>query len=332
MDKLHKGWFTEFSPDDAARMENPGAKVCELNQRFLETSAEDKLLRSDGEAMGGAWPGQAFSLQVEEVLFHEKSLYQDVLVFKRSVSISFQNTLNFSNTYGNVLVLDGVIQATERDEFSYQEMLAHLPMFAHPNPKNVLIIGGGDGGILREVLKHESVESVTMCEIDQMVIDVAKKFLPGMSSGFSHSKLNLFVGDGFEFLKKHKDAFDVIVTDSSDPVGPAESLFGQSYYELLRDALRDGGVLASQGRFTMDKRMCLLGECPWLDLSLIASLLSICRSLFPHVHYAAASVPTYTSGLIGYVICSKVNWLFGVERLCEADRKRQSFQRSSSYL
>ncbi|CAJ0587096.1 unnamed protein product, partial [Mesorhabditis spiculigera] len=267
VDRLHKGWFTEFSPDDLEKMNDTG-------------NASSKELRSDGENMGGAWPGQAFSLQIREVLYHEKSKYQDVLVFK-------------SETYGNVLVLDGIIQCTERDEFSYQEMLAHLPMFAHPNPKKVLIIGGGDGGILREVLKHSGVEQVTMCEIDQMVIDVSKKFLPGMSTSFSDPKLNLFVGDGFEFLKNHKNQFDVIITDSSDPVGPAESLFGESYYELLRDALNDTGILSSQG------------ECPWIDLPLVGKVYTFCRRLFPAAKYAIASVPTYTSGLMGYIVCGR---------------------------
>ncbi|KAF1767125.1 hypothetical protein GCK72_007083 [Caenorhabditis remanei] len=270
MDKLHKGWFTEFSPDDLEKMNSSGESQ----------ESSSKLLKSDGQEMGGAWPGQAFSLQVKKVLYHEKSKYQDVLVFE-------------STTYGNVLVLDGIVQATERDEFSYQEMLAHLPLFAHPNPKRVLIIGGGDGGILREVLKHETVEKVTMCEIDEMVIDVAKKFLPGMSCGFSHEKLDLYCGDGFEFLKNHKNEFDVIITDSSDPVGPAESLFGQSYYELLRDALKEDGILSSQG------------ECPWLDLKLISTVIRSARELFPVSKYAVGSVPTYTSGLMGYIVCAK---------------------------
>ncbi|VDO79304.1 unnamed protein product [Haemonchus placei] len=272
MDFLQKGWFTEFSPDDLERMK--------------QGATDSKQLKSDGVVMGGAWPGQAFSLKVKEVLFHEKSEYQDVLV----------------ESYGNVLVLDGIIQATERDEFSYQEMLAHLPMFAHPNPKKVLIIGGGDGGILREVLKHPEVEHVTMCEIDRVVIEASKRFLPGMSCSFSDPKLNLFCGDGFEFLKKHKNEFDVIITDSSDPVGPAETLFGKSYYELLRDSLRENGVLSSQG------------ECPWLDLALIAKVIrEYCSPIFPVVRYAVSSVPTYTSGFIGYIICSKAKVL-----LCES--------------
>ena len=104
---------------------------------------------------GTLWPGQAMSLEVEEILHCEQSKYQDVLFFR-------------SKTYGNCLVLDGVIQATERDEFAYQEMIAHLPLMAHPNPRNVLVIGGGDGGVLREIVKHASVESVTLCEIDEV--------------------------------------------------------------------------------------------------------------------------------------------------------------------
>jgi spermidine synthase len=111
----------------------------------------------------------------------------------------------------------------------------------------VLIVGGGDGGILREVLKHEVVEQVTMCEIDEMVIEVSKKFLPNMAAQFLHPKLNLVIGDGFKFLAEHKGEYDVIITDSSDPIGPAESLFGKSYYALLNDVLRDGGILSSQG-------------------------------------------------------------------------------------
>ncbi|XP_010848487.1 PREDICTED: spermidine synthase, partial [Bison bison bison] len=162
-----------------------------------------------------------------------------------------------SKSYGNVLVLDGVIQCTERDEFSYQEMIANLPLCSHPNPRKVLIIGGGDGGVLREVVKHSSVEAVVQCEIDEDVIQVSKKFLPSMAVGYSSSKLTLHVGDGFEFMKQNQDAFDVIITDSSDPMGPAESLFKESYYQLMKTALKEDGIL------------CCQGECQWLHLDLI---------------------------------------------------------------
>jgi len=226
------------------------------------------------------WPGQAMSLEVEEVLCHEKSKYQDVLVFK-------------SKTYGNVLVLDGVIQCTERDEFSYQEMLAHIPLNSHPKPKKVLIIGGGDGGVLREVIKHPDVEQVDQCEIDQKVIDLSKKYLPHMAESFSSPKLNLHVGDGFEYMKKHQGQYDVIITDSSDPVGPASSLFEKSYYELMKTALKPDGVLSCQG------------ECLWLHLDLIKGMMDFCHTLFPVIDYAYTTIPTYPSGQIGFVLCSK---------------------------
>nr|CAD2129517.1 unnamed protein product [Meloidogyne enterolobii] len=243
MDSLHKGWFTEFSPDDA--------------DRIAGSDGGTKMMHLDGQEMSGAWTGQAFSLDIDKVLFHQKSKYQDVLVLK-------------SKTFGNVLVLDGVIQTTDRDEFAYQEMLAHLPMFSHPNPKNVLIIGGGDGGILREVLKHASVEHVVMCEIDEMVVNVAKEYLHGLSSSFNSPKLELHIGDG-----------------------PAESLFGSAYYELVFDALRDDGVLSSQA------------ESIWLHLPLITKLVECVQKIFPSVAYASSSVPTYPSGCIGYLIAGK---------------------------
>lgn len=174
------------------------------------------------------------TLKVNQIVHHEKSQYQDVLIFE-------------SSDYGMVLVLDNVIQCTERDEFAYQEMITHLAMFSHPNPKKVLVIGGGDGGVLREVVKHESVEEATLCDIDEAVIRLSKKYLPGMSVGFKHPKCKTHVGDGFKFLEDRKNEFDVIITDSSDPEGPAESLFQKPYFELLHGALREGGVITTQG-------------------------------------------------------------------------------------
>ncbi|CAG8842659.1 16338_t:CDS:2 [Gigaspora margarita] len=225
------------------------------------------------------WPGQAMCLEIDEILHHEKSLYQDVLLFK-------------SKTYGNVLALDGVIQCTERDEYSYQEMITHVPMMCHPNPQKVLVIGGGDGGVLREVVKHESVEEVTLCDIDEAVIRASKKHLPGMAIGFDNPKVKVHIGDGFPFLEDKANCYDVIITDSSDPVGPAESLFQYKYYELMKNALRPGGVVAAQG------------ECQWLHLKLIAEVRTFCRQLYPVVEYAYTTIPTYPSGQIGILVCS----------------------------
>lgn len=124
-----------------------------------------------------------------------------------------------SETYGKVLVLDGVIQCTERDEFCYQELIAMIPLCAHPNPERVLIVGGGDGGVAREVVKHPKVKQVFQVEIDGRVVELSKKHLPFMACGFDSPKMSLTIGDGFEFMKNHREEFDVIITDSSDPVG-----------------------------------------------------------------------------------------------------------------
>ncbi|KZW03319.1 hypothetical protein EXIGLDRAFT_636498, partial [Exidia glandulosa HHB12029] len=226
------------------------------------------------------WPGQAMTLKVNRILHIEKSLYQDVLVFE-------------SETYGNVLVLDGVIQCTERDEFSYQEMIAHLPLSSHPNPKKVLVIGGGDGGVVREVLKHDSVEEVVLCDIDEAVIRVSKTFLPHMSGLLESPRVRVFVGDGFKFLSDNTSTYDVIITDSSDPVGPAASLFQKPYFQLLHDALAPGGHISTQG------------EAMWLHLPLIKELREITSKIFPVTEYAFTTIPTYPSGHIGFVICSK---------------------------
>ncbi|KAK9479627.1 Spermidine/spermine synthase [Lipomyces japonicus] len=226
------------------------------------------------------WPGQAMTLRVNKILHVEKSKYQDVLVFE-------------SSNYGNVLVLDGVIQATERDEFAYQEMIAHLALFNHPNPKKVLVIGGGDGGVLREVVKHESVEEAVLCDIDEAVIRVSSKYLPTMAVGLNHPKSKVHVEDGFKFLAQYKNTFDVIITDSSDPEGPAESLFQKPYFELLNEALTENGVITTQA------------ENIWLHIALIKDLKKACSEVFPVAEYAYTTIPTYPSGQIGFMVCSK---------------------------
>merc|ERR1719215_1875815 len=153
-----------------------------------------------------------------------------------------------STDWGRVLVLDGVIQLTERDESSYQEMMAHLPLFAHTEPKQVLVVGGGDGGVVREVAKHACVEKVTHCEIDEGVIEAAKKYFPTMAKGFASPKVNVIVGDGVAFVTEAaENSYDVVIVDSSDPVGPAEGLFSPKFYAAVHRILKPGGVLCAQG-------------------------------------------------------------------------------------
>lgn len=172
-------------------------------------------------------------------------------------------------------------------------MITHLPMTTHPNPQRVLVIGGGDGGVLREVVKHDSVEEAVLCDIDEAVPRVSKDYLPKMAEALDHPKVTVFIGDGFQFLKDKKDYFDVIITDSSDPEGPAAALFERSYFELLKNALREGGSISTQG------------ECVWLHLPLIKSLRMATRELFATADYAYTTIPTYPSGQIGFVVCSK---------------------------
>jgi len=245
--------------------------------------------------IGKLWPGQALSLQVEEVLFEGKSEFQEVLVFK-------------SKTYGNVLVLDGVIQATERDEFSYQEMLAHIALCSHPDPKSVLVIGGGDGGVLREIAKHDCIEKIVICEIDKLVIDTAKQFLPDMASGFSDPRVSVCIGDGCAYMQARTGEFDVIIVDSSDPVGPAETLFEKPFYQYMHDALKETGIACTQA------------ENMWLHLDLIRNLLVISKQLFAHAEYAYTTIPTYPGGQIGFLLGSKRYSCKTPQRSLPADR------------
>mmetsp|Transcript_14180 Transcript_14180/g.15362 ORF Transcript_14180/g.15362 Transcript_14180/m.15362 type:complete len:307 (+) Transcript_14180:11-931(+) len=235
---------------------------------------------AETEAM---WPGQKFSIEVDQVLLNGRSGFQDILVFS-------------SKTYGTVLVLDGVIQVTERDEFSYQEMITHLPLFAHPSPKKVLIIGGGDGGVLREVAKHPSVTEIHMCEIDQQVVEVGKAyFRNSLATAFNDPRLTLMFADAAAYLKNEgaTQQYDVIICDSSDPVGPADVLFQPDFFLSMKNALNPvNGIICTQG------------ECIWLHLDLIEKVFGQVKNIFPLVNYAYTTIPTYPSGQIGFMIAS----------------------------
>ena len=176
--------------------------------------------------------GQYFS--VEKILFENKTSHQELVIFENSF-------------FGNILALDNIIQTTQKDEFIYHEMLTHIAMFSHKNPKNVLIIGGGDGGILREVIKHKNLQSVTMVEIDESVINMSKKYLPSHSFGaFESEKLNLVIDDGLKFLEKSSKNFDVIICDSTDPIGPGEALFTSPFYHEIYKKLAVDGIFVAQ--------------------------------------------------------------------------------------
>lgn len=193
-----------------------------------------------------------------------------------------------SPKYGKLLTLDDMFMTTENDEFHYHEMIAHPAMFAHKNVKNILVIGGGDGGTIREVLRHDTVEKVTMVEIDGEVIEACKKYLPSIAAEFNNPKLDLIVGDGIEYVKNASpEAYDMIIVDGSDPVGPAEGLFSVAFYNDCYKALNSNGFLVSQG------------ESPKFNENAFADVHKTIRGLFGegNAHVALFYVPTYPTGM-----------------------------------
>jgi spermidine synthase len=193
-----------------------------------------------------------------------------------------------SPKYGKLLTLDDMFMTTENDEFHYHEMIAHPALFAHGNVKNVLVIGGGDGGTVREILRHGGVEAVTMVEIDGEVIKACKEHLPSIAAEFDNPKLNLIVGDGIDFVKNAShESYDLIVVDGSDPVGPAEGLFSVAFYNNCYKALKKGGVLVAQG------------ESPKFNEKAFADVHHTIKGLFGenNARVALFYVPTYPTGM-----------------------------------
>ena len=212
--------------------------------------------------------GQWF--QVEHVL------YQD------SYQCIFENP-----SLGKVHVIDNVVQSTEKDEFIYQEMLAHVPLVAHGNARSVLIIGGGDGGVLREVLKHPSLESAHLVEIDPNVVTFSKQFLPHLSQGsFDHPKAHIHIEDGALFVKTCPNTFDVILVDSSDPIGPCAVLFTAEFYADCKKLLNPGGVLVN------------MSDVPFLQPDTLKLTHANLQESFQDVTYYVAAVPTYVGGFM----------------------------------
>jgi spermidine synthase len=176
------------------------------------------------------------SFDIEEILFEKKTEHQHLIIFKNKM-------------FGNVMVLDGVVQTTEKDEFFYHEMMAHVPILSHGNAKKILVIGGGDGGVIREVIKHD-IESVVLVEIDSSVVEMGKKYFPKHSNGaFDDLRVKIIIQDGKDFMQKAVELgekFDVIISDSTDPIGPAECLFESEFYKNCSKVLGKNGVFVAQ--------------------------------------------------------------------------------------
>lgn len=208
--------------------------------------------------------------------------------------------------FGMTLALGGVINVTERDEMGYHEMLAHVPLLAHPNPRRVLIIGGGDGGTLREVVKHPSVEEAVMVEIDEFVVDVSKKYLPGCASAFEDPKANLIIGDGLAYVRDAADdSFDVILVDSTDPVDAAVELFTPEFYADCKRVLADGGILVPQS------------DSIQLYPDRVAKIAGSLREIYDRVDFYLTFVPTYPGTV----------WSFAFAVTGETDCRRVDMER-----
>lgn len=220
------------------------------------------------------------SYKLDKHLFHKKSNFQTIDVYK-------------NNLFGNYLVIDDIMMITEKDEFIYHEMITHVPMACNPNIKNVLVIGAGDGGTVRELCRYDSIESITMVEIDEEVVNACLEFFPQVSSSLkTDSRVKLLFEDGIEFVKNSiEDLYDLIIVDSTDPIGPGEGLFSIDFYKNCYRILKSQGILVNQS------------ESPYYPFN-IRELKRSCskiNKIFPILNYYQAFIPTYPSG----------HWLFG---------------------
>jgi len=231
-------------------------------------------------------------LKVEQVLFSGRSEFQTVDVVE-------------TKGHGKMLLNDGLIMVTERDEFAYHDMISHVPLFVHPDPKNVLIIGGGDGGTAREVIRHKNVEKCVMVEIDAMVVDACKEFIPQTSAALDDPKIELIIGDGVQYVKEAQQKFDIIIVDSTDPIGPAQPLFGPEFYQDVYNCLSDKGIVVSQG------------ESSWYAMDIQKSLLKVLKDQFPKTMLYSFSNLTYPGGLWSFTFASK-----GLDPLTNFDPQR----------
>jgi spermidine synthase len=220
--------------------------------------------------------GFRIRLKADRVLFDSETEHQHLIIFE-------------SPEFGRVMMLDGVIQLASKDEFVYHEMMSHVPLFAHGRAKKALIVGGGDGGVLREALKHPELESVTLCEIDRSVIDLCRAHFPEVSAGaYDHPRTRIVIADGTKFVAETDEHFDVIMVDSTDPIGPGAVLFTREFYAGCRKALAPGGVLVTQNGL------------PFLQAPELKQSVGYFREMFDDAFAYLATTPTYVGGPMSF--------------------------------
>jgi spermidine synthase len=227
-------------------------------------------------------PETILRTKIKRPLLKKKSPYQ---------TIEIVDTYDF----GRMLVLDGIVNVAEKDEFVYHEMMTHVPLFTHPNPKTVLVIGGGDGGIVREIGKHSQIRKIDLVEIDPAVISAAKLFLPKSALGFKEPRLTVFNEDGAEFVKRRREVYDLIIIDAPDPMGAATSLYSKTFYKQCFNALKKDGIVTTHAETPSFKK----------ELKILRSIYSKFNAFFPIVELFTASIPSYSIGIWCFIFCSK---------------------------
>lgn len=237
--------------------------------------------------------GFGIAIKVKEVLFSQQSPFQKVEI------------IDSDSTLGKILTLDGLMMTTEGDEYFYHELIAHIPLMSHKCPKSILVIGGGDGGTVREVLKHNSVEKVVLCEIDGMVIDACKKYLPAIAGKLDDKRVEILVQDAIEYIKNKENQFDIILIDSTDPMGPGEGLFTEEFYTNVKKSLKKGGIVAAQS------------ESPVVNKEEIKKMYTLLKKVFPITSTYTSPIPTYPGGYWAWAFCSE-----DVKPLSYIDEKR----------
>ncbi len=218
--------------------------------------------------------------RVKEVLYRDRSPFQEIAVIDTA-------------EFGRALFLEGVIQTAVRDEFIYHEMLVHVPLTIHPNPERILVVGGGDGGTVREAVKHPEVKRVKMVEIDEQVVKVSRQFLPELACKLDDPKVELHIADAIQYVKHVDEPYDVVLVDSSDPFGPAVGIFTEEFYGNVAKALKDDGLMVTQ---------C---ETPFYTPQLTRDVYRAIRRHFPWVRLYTASVPAYSTAPWGFMLASR---------------------------
>lgn len=238
--------------------------------------------------------GLRLSFKIKETLANQQTSHQHLAILD-------------TEAFGPMLVLDGLVMTTAADEYIYHEMISHPALFTHPCPRKVVVVGGGDGGAIREVLKHPEVEEVILAEIDGEVVAKAREYLPGIAGVFNDPRVAIEIGDGLAFLEGQRGELDVVLVDSTEPIGASKGLFSQAFYAAVFNALKPDGLMVAQT------------ESPFYNQDILLQAHRDIKATFPRVYTYLANIPTYPSGLWSFTLASKQHDPFVHQRQPQAE-------------